>query len=214
MSKNERKPTHQRLTTRISSFVTSRSVHNTSIVTSSTDFCVQPSWAGSVGVEQDPERVHMFFLLLGILGVAISTYVLVADEKTAVKTENRGSSRHDHASSAESACQERRETSSAATTCSKKRDPCQKCNERMLITAIYREVKDKEKEKERSLLGQDDTTILNDHDRVLRLGNRFSACFNENRDTSSSVFEDQKFIESFFVMFLGNYVCQPALRKG
>lgn len=28
-------------------------------------------------------------------------------------------------------------------------EPCQKCNEKMLITAIYREVKDKDREKER-----------------------------------------------------------------
>ncbi len=32
----------------------------------------------------------------------------------------------------------------------KEGDPCQKCNEKMLITAIYREVKEKDKEKERS----------------------------------------------------------------
>jgi ABC-type uncharacterized transport system permease subunit len=31
----------------------------------------------------------------------------------------------------------------------KEGEPCQKCNDKMLITAIYREVKDKEKEKER-----------------------------------------------------------------
>jgi len=29
----------------------------------------------------------------------------------------------------------------------KEGEPCQKCNEKMLITAIYREVKEKEKEK-------------------------------------------------------------------
>jgi hypothetical protein len=32
----------------------------------------------------------------------------------------------------------------------KEGEPCQKCNDKMLITAIYREVKDKEKERERS----------------------------------------------------------------
>jgi hypothetical protein len=32
----------------------------------------------------------------------------------------------------------------------KEGDPCQKCNDKMLITAIYREVKEKDKEKERS----------------------------------------------------------------
>jgi hypothetical protein len=32
----------------------------------------------------------------------------------------------------------------------KEAEPCQKCNEKMMITAIYREVKEKEKEKERS----------------------------------------------------------------
>jgi hypothetical protein len=32
----------------------------------------------------------------------------------------------------------------------KEGDPCQKCSDKMLITAIYREVKEKDKEKERS----------------------------------------------------------------
>jgi hypothetical protein len=32
----------------------------------------------------------------------------------------------------------------------KEGEPCQKCNDKMMITAIYREVKEKEKEKERS----------------------------------------------------------------
>ena len=32
----------------------------------------------------------------------------------------------------------------------KEAEPCQKCNEKMMITAIYREVQEKEKEKERS----------------------------------------------------------------
>jgi len=87
-----------------------------------------------------------YLLLIGFLGVALSTYVLF-------QTRRRISSL-------------RIETPPITTTIEckkcgfksvrefqrgdyvfKETDPCQKCNEKMLITAIYREVKEKGKEK-------------------------------------------------------------------
>jgi cation transport ATPase len=87
-------------------------------------------------------------LVLGLLGVALSTYVLVETRRRISKLKivippvmttiecrkcgtknNREFQRGDYIF--------------------KEIEPCQKCNDKMLITSIYREVKEKEKEKER-----------------------------------------------------------------
>ena len=87
-----------------------------------------------------------YLLLIGFLGVALSTYVLFQTRRRILSL--------------------RIETPPITTTVEcrkcgfksvrefqrgdyvfKETDPCQKCNEKMLITAIYREVKEKGKEK-------------------------------------------------------------------
>ena len=87
-----------------------------------------------------------YLLLIGFLGVALSTYVLFQTRRRIIGL--------------------RIETPPITTTVEckkcgfksvrefqrgdyvfKETDPCQKCNEKMLITAIYREVKEKGKEK-------------------------------------------------------------------
>jgi hypothetical protein len=89
-----------------------------------------------------------YLLLIGFLGVAASTYVLFQTRRRIMSL--------------------RIETPPITTTVEcrkcgfksvrefqrgdyifKEIGPCQKCNEKMLITAIYREVKEKEKEKSR-----------------------------------------------------------------
>jgi hypothetical protein len=91
------------------------------------------------------EPVAGYLLLIGFIGVAASTYVLFQTRKRISRL--------------------RIETPSITTTIEcrkcgfksirefqrgdyifKEVDPCQKCNEKMLITAIYREVKEKGKE--------------------------------------------------------------------
>lgn len=92
--------------------------------------------------------VAAYLLLLGFVGVASSTYVLFQTRKRIMRL--------------------RIETPPITTTIEcrkcgfksvrefqrgdfifKEVEPCQKCNEKMLITAIYREVRGKEKERER-----------------------------------------------------------------
>jgi hypothetical protein len=94
----------------------------------------------------DNQVVAGYLLLIGFLGVALSTYVLFQTRRRILSL--------------------RIETPPITTTVEckkcgfksvrefqrgdyifKETGPCQKCNEKMLITAIYREVKEKGKEK-------------------------------------------------------------------
>lgn len=93
---------------------------------------------------QGNEVVAGYLLLIGFLGVALSTYVLFQTRRRIMRL--------------------RIEIPPIVTTIECKKcgfrnvrefqrgdyifkegDPCQKCNEKMLITAIYREVKEKER---------------------------------------------------------------------
>ena len=87
-----------------------------------------------------------YLLLIGVLGAALSTYVLLQTRRRMLRL--------------------RIEVPSITTTIECKKcdfrnvrkfqrgdyifkevDPCQKCNDKMLITAIYREVKERKKER-------------------------------------------------------------------
>jgi len=95
---------------------------------------------------QGNEVVAGYLLLMGFLGVAFSTYVLFQTRRRILRL--------------------RTETSPITTTIEckkcgfksvrdfqrgdyifKEAGPCQKCNDKMLITAIFREVKEKERER-------------------------------------------------------------------
>jgi len=129
--------TPQNATTRISTFVLliiflTLALSLTALILSTTFF------------GQGNEIIAGYLLLIGFIGVALSTYVLFQTRRrmlrlrieippivTTIECRKcgfksvRGFQRGDYIF--------------------KEGEPCQKCNEKMLITAIYREVKDKEK---------------------------------------------------------------------
>jgi hypothetical protein len=85
-------------------------------------------------------------LALGILGIAISTYVLVETRRRLSKLKIVVPPVMTTIECRKCAVKNVREFQ-RGDYIFKETDPCQKCNDKMLITAIYREVKEKEKER-------------------------------------------------------------------
>ncbi|NWG10214.1 hypothetical protein HXY33_00425 [Candidatus Bathyarchaeota archaeon] len=129
--------TQSNATTRISSFVLL--IIFLTLALSLTALILATTFFG-----QGNEIIAGYLLLIGFIGVALSTYVLFQTRRRMLRL--------------------RIEIPPIVTTIEcrkcgfksvrefqrgdyifKEGEPCQKCNEKMLITAIYREVKDKEK---------------------------------------------------------------------
>jgi hypothetical protein len=102
---------------------------------------------GFEGVENDLTGAYVL-LALGILGVAISTYVLVETRRRLSKLKIVVPPVMTTIECRKCGVKNVRDFQ-RGDYIFKETDPCQKCNDKMLITAIYREVKDKDKEKER-----------------------------------------------------------------
>jgi len=85
-------------------------------------------------------------LLLGLLGVAISTYVLVQTRRRLSKLKIVVPPVTTTIECKKCGIKNVRDFQ-RGDYIFKETEPCQKCNDKMLITAIYREVKEKEKER-------------------------------------------------------------------
>jgi cation transport ATPase len=85
-------------------------------------------------------------LLLGLLGVAISTYVLVQTRRRLSKLKIVVPPVTTTIECKKCGIKNVREFQ-RGDYIFKETEPCQKCSDKMLITAIYREVKEKEKER-------------------------------------------------------------------
>ena len=85
-------------------------------------------------------------LALGILGVAISTYVLVETRRRLSKLKIVVPPVRTTIECRKCGVKNVRDFQ-RGDYIFKETEPCQKCNDKMLITAIYREVKEKEKER-------------------------------------------------------------------
>jgi hypothetical protein len=85
-------------------------------------------------------------LVLGLLGVAISTYVLVETRRRLSKLKIVVPPVTTTIECKKCGIKNVREFQ-RGDYIFKETEPCQKCNDKMLITAIYREVKEKEKER-------------------------------------------------------------------
>jgi cation transport ATPase len=98
---------------------------------------------GATVVEQDTEASWVL-LLLGFLGVALSTYVLFQTRRRLSKLKIVIPPVVTTIECKKCGFKNVREFQ-RGDYIFKEGEPCQKCNDKMLITAIYREVKDKEK---------------------------------------------------------------------
>jgi lysylphosphatidylglycerol synthetase-like protein (DUF2156 family) len=96
-------------------------------------------------LDQNTEAAWIL-VLLGFLGVAISTYVLFQTRRRLTKLKIIIPPVNTTIECKKCGFKSVREFQ-RGDYIFKEGDNCQKCNEKMLITAIYREVKDKEKEK-------------------------------------------------------------------
>jgi multidrug transporter EmrE-like cation transporter len=96
-------------------------------------------------LDQNTEAAWIL-ILLGFLGVAISTYVLFQTRRRLSKLKIIVPPVTTTIECKKCGFKNVREFQ-RGDYIFKEGDNCQKCNEKMLITAIYREVKDKEKEK-------------------------------------------------------------------
>jgi hypothetical protein len=96
-------------------------------------------------LDQNAEAAWMLFLL-GFLGVAVSTYVLFQTRRRLSKLRIIVPPVTTTIECKKCGFKNVREFQ-RGDYIFKEGDNCQKCNEKMLITAIYREVKDKEKQK-------------------------------------------------------------------
>ena len=85
-------------------------------------------------------------LLLGLLGVAISTYVLVQTRRRLSKLKIVVPPVNTTIECKKCGIKNVREFQ-RGDYIFKETEPCQKCSDKMMITAIYREVKEKEKER-------------------------------------------------------------------
>ena len=86
------------------------------------------------------------FLLLGFLGVTISAYVLIQTRRRLMKLRIVIPPVITTIECGKCGFKNVREFQ-RGDYIFKEGDPCQKCNDKMLITAIYREVKEKEKQR-------------------------------------------------------------------
>jgi cation transport ATPase len=98
---------------------------------------------GATVVEQDTEASWVL-LLLGFLGVALSTYVLFQTRRRLSKLKIVIPPVVTTIECKKCGFKNVREFQ-RGDYIFKEGEPCQKCNDKMLITAIYREVKEKEK---------------------------------------------------------------------
>ena len=98
---------------------------------------------GATVVEQNTEASWVL-LLLGFLGVALSTYVLFQTRRRLSKLKIVIPPVVTTIECKKCGFKNVREFQ-RGDYIFKEGEPCQKCNDKMLITAIYREVKDKEK---------------------------------------------------------------------
>jgi hypothetical protein len=96
-------------------------------------------------LDQNPDAAWIL-VLLGFLGVAISTYVLFQTRRRLSKLKIMLPPVNTTIECKKCGFKTIREFL-RGDYIFKEGDNCQKCNEKMLITAIYREVKNKEKEK-------------------------------------------------------------------
>lgn len=96
-------------------------------------------------LDQDYETASIF-LIMGFLGVALSTYVLFQTRKRLSKLKIAVPPVTTTIECKKCGFKNVREFQ-RGDYIFKEGEPCQKCNEKMLITAIYREVKDQKREK-------------------------------------------------------------------
>ena len=90
------------------------------------------------------EMAAYYLLLIGFLGAAMSTYVLLQTRKRIKRLSIAAPSITTTIECRKCGFKNVREFE-RGDYIFKEVDPCQKCNEKMLITAIYREVKEKRK---------------------------------------------------------------------
>jgi hypothetical protein len=100
--------------------------------------------AGYLNIGSDLTSAYIL-LALGILGIAISAYVVVEARRRLMKLKIAVSPVMTTVECRKCGVKNVREFQ-RGDYIFKETDPCQKCNDKMLITAIYREVKEKEKE--------------------------------------------------------------------
>jgi hypothetical protein len=100
----------------------------------------------SVTIIGENSDAAWILLALGLLGVAISTYVLVETRRRLSKLKITVPPVNTTIECKKCGVKNVREFQ-RGDYIFKETEPCQKCNDKMLITAIYREVKEKEKQR-------------------------------------------------------------------
>ena len=100
----------------------------------------------SVTIIGENSDAAWILLALGLLGVALSTYVLVETRRRLSKLKIIVPPVNTTIECKKCGVKNVREFQ-RGDYIFKETEPCQKCNDKMLITAIYREVKEKEKER-------------------------------------------------------------------
>jgi len=100
----------------------------------------------SVSIIGENSYQAWLLLVLGLLGVAVSTYVLVETRRRISKLKIVIPPVMTTIECRKCGTKNTREFQ-RGDYIFKETEPCQKCNDKMLITAIYREVKVKEKER-------------------------------------------------------------------
>jgi hypothetical protein len=100
----------------------------------------------SVSIIGENSDAAWIMLLLGLMGVAMSTYVLVQTRRRLSKLKIVVPPVNTTIECKKCGIKNVREFQ-RGDYIFKETEPCQKCNDKMLITAIYREVKEKEKER-------------------------------------------------------------------
>ena len=100
----------------------------------------------SVTIIGENSEASWLLLALGLVGVAISTYVLVETRRRMSKLKIVAPPVMTTIECKKCGVKKTREFQ-RGDYIFKETEPCQKCNDKMLITAIYREVKEKPKEK-------------------------------------------------------------------
>lgn len=87
-----------------------------------------------------------WLILIGFVGVALSTYVLLQLRRRVARANVEPPPINTTVECRKCGFKNIREFQ-RGDYIFKETEPCQKCNEKMMVTAIYREVKDKEKER-------------------------------------------------------------------
>jgi len=102
--------------------------------------------SGSIIGEKNEYDAALLLLILGLMGVGISTYVLVETRRRLAKLKIVVPPVMTTVECKKCGVKNVREFQ-RGDYIFKETEPCQKCSDKMLITAIYREVKEKEKER-------------------------------------------------------------------